>query len=149
MFLLFIFYNSIITTFHFIFPKISIITPIYNNNINLKKCFDSLKFQTLKNIEIICIIDDSSNYNLEIIMEYINDNRFIIISKKNMEYSDSIKKGIEFMSGEYIGIVESDKFIDLEMLESLYKFTYNNNIDIVRYNYHLIKKKFFFFNLRF
>ena len=147
MFLLFIFYNSIITTFHLIFPKISIITPIYNNNINLKKCFESLKYQTLKNIEIICIIDDSSNYSLEIIMEYINDNRFIIISKKIYGYNDSIKNGIEFVSGEYIGIVESDKLIDLDMFESLYKFTYNNYIDIVRYNYHLIKKKNFFFSI--
>jgi len=82
-------------------------------------------------------------------MEYINDNRFIIISKKNMGNSDYIKKGIEFVSGEYIGIIESDKFIDLDIFENLYKFTYNNNIDIVRYNYHLIKKKIFFFNLRF
>ena len=146
---LFIFFNSIIITFHIIFPKISIITPIYNNNLNLKKCLDNIKNQTLKDIEIICIKDDSSNNILEYLMEYINDNRFIFISKKNSGNIDSIKMGMEFISGKYIGIVESDEYVDINMFENLYKYTYNNNIDIVRYNYHLNKeKKFFFFNLR-
>ena len=51
------------------------------------------------------------------------------------------------MSGEYIGIIKSNYFIDNNMFENLYKFTYNGIIDIVRYNYHLNKKYFFFFNL--
>ncbi len=56
---------------------------------------------------------------------------------------------MEFISGKYIGIVESDEYVDINMFENLYKYTYNNNIDIVRYNYHLNKeKKIFFFNLR-
>ena len=146
---LFIFFNSIIITFHIIFPKISIITPIYNNNLNLKKCLDNIKNQTLKDIEIICIKDDSSNNILEYLMEYINDNRFIFRRNKNSGNIDSINMGMEFISGKYIGIVESDEYVDINMFENLYKYTYNNNIDIVRYNYHLNKeKKFFFFNLR-
>ena len=144
---LFIFFNSIIITFHIIFPKISIITPIYNNNLNLKKCLDNIKNQTLKDIEIICIKDDSSNNILEHLMEYINDNRFIFINKKNSGNIDSIKMGMEFVSGEYIGIVESDEYVDINMFENLYKYTYNNNIDIVRYNYHLNKEKNFFFSI--
>ena len=127
------------------FPKVSIIIPIFNNNNeHLKQCLDSLKFQSLKNIEIICINDISVDNNLKIIREYANDNRFIIINENYFSYDDSINEGIKFVSGEYIGIIELNYFIDINMFENLYKFTYNNNVDIVRYNYHLNKNIFFF-----
>jgi len=149
------FYNTlnfinliILSYFKINFPKVSIIIPIFNNNNeHLKQCLDNLKFQSLKNIEIICINDVSINNNLKIIREYINDNRFIVINENNFCYDDFINEGIKFVSGEYIGIIELNYFIDINMFENLYKFTFNNNADIVRYNYHLNKKKFFFFNL--
>lgn len=144
-----IFINLIIFSF-FIHntPKVSIIIPIFNNNIQyLKQCLDSLKYQTLNNIEIICINDQTIDNNLKIILEYAFDNRFIIINKNNFCFYDSINEGIKFVSGEYIGIIKSNYFIDNNMFENLYKFTYNGIIDIVRYNYHLNKKYFFFFNL--
>jgi glycosyltransferase involved in cell wall biosynthesis len=53
-------------------------------------------------------------------MEYINDNRFIIINKNNSGYGDSMNQGLNFANGEYIGIVESDDFVDIEMFNSLY-----------------------------
>ena len=67
----------------------------------------------------------------------MNDNRFIIINKKNSGYGDSMNKGIEFVSGEYIGIVESDDFADPKMFENLYKNINNGEVDIVRSNYKL------------
>ena len=67
----------------------------------------------------------------------MNDNRFIIINKKNSGYGDSMNKGIEFVSGEYIGIVESDDFADSNMFEILYKNINNGEVDIVRSNYKL------------
>ena len=138
----------ILSLFDYNFPKISIIIPIFNNNNEfLKQCLDSLKYQTLKNIEIIYINDGSIDNKLKIIKNYLCDNRFIIINKNNSCYDDSINEGIKFVSGEYIGIIESNYVINFNMFENLYKLTYNNNVDVVRYNYHLSKKKFFFFNL--
>ena len=67
----------------------------------------------------------------------MHDNRFIIINKKNSGYGDSMNKGIEFVTGEYIGIVESDDFVDFNMFEILYKNINNGEIDIVRSNYKL------------
>lgn len=130
------------------FPKISIIIPIFNNK-NLKECLDNLKYNSLKNIEIIGIIDKSTDKNFEILMKYIYDNRFIIINKKNYFLGDFINEGIKFVSGEYIGIIESNNIIDINMFENLYKLSFNNYIDIIRYNYHLNKEKFFFLNLRY
>ena len=135
----------ILSLFDYNFSKISIIIPIFNNNNEfLKQCLDSLKYQTLKNIEIIYINDGSIDNKLKIIKNYICDNRFIIINKNNSCYDDSINEGIKFVSGEYIGIIESNYVINFNMFENLYKLTYNNNVDVVRYNYHLSKKNFFF-----
>ena len=67
-------------------------------------------------------------------MEFINDNRFIIIDKNNSGYGDSMNQGLNIASGEYIGIVESDDFVDFNMFNSLYKYTKLGNIDIVRSN---------------
>jgi glycosyltransferase involved in cell wall biosynthesis len=116
-------------------PKISIIVPIYNVNKYLRQCLNSLVNQTLKNIEIICINDGSTDNSLEIIMEYMIDNRIIIINKSNSGYGNSMNQGIDFVSGKYIGIVESDDFVDINMFGFLYNFTENGNIDIVRSDY--------------
>ena len=143
---LFIFYIFVINlfisaSFHYIIPKISIIVPIYNVNLYLKECLNSLIKQTLKNIEIICVNDDSTDNSFEIIMEYMNDYRIIIIDKNNSGYGDSMNKGIEMSNGEYIGIVESDDFVDYNMFENLYKNSNNGEIDIVRSKYKLFWKK--------
>ena len=122
---------------YFIQPKISILVPIYNVNRYLRKCLDSIVNQTLKNIEIICINDGSTDNSLEILMEYIFDNRILVINKSNSGYGDSMNKGLEFVSGKYIGIVESDDFVDINMFEFLYKFTENGDIDMIRSDYYL------------
>ena len=138
MFLLFIIYNLIISTsFHIIYPRISIIIPIYNVNKYLRECLDSIINQTLKTIEIICVNDGSTDNSLEIIKEYIYDNRIIIINKNNSGYGDSMNQGLNIASGEYIGIVESDDFIDINMFENLYKITKKGDIDIIRSNFYL------------
>ena len=69
-------------------------------------------------------------------MQYKYDKRIIIINKTNSGYGDSMNQGIEFVSGQYIGIVESDDFADIHMFEGLYKYTKNNSIDMVRSNYY-------------
>ena len=142
MFLLFIIYNFIISTsFHIIYPRISIIIPIYNVNKYLRECLDSIINQTLKTIEIICVNDGSTDNSLEIIKEYIYDNRIIIINKNNSGYGDSMNQGLNIASGEYIGIVESDDFIDINMFENLYKLTKKGDIDIIRSNFYLYWEK--------
>jgi len=142
MFLLFIFYNLLISTsFNIIYPRISIIIPIYNVNKYLRECLDSIINQTLKTIEIICVNDGSTDNSLEIIKEYIYDNRIIIINKNNSGYGDSMNQGLNIASGEYIGIVESDDFIDINMFENLYKIIKKGDIDIIRSNFYLYWEK--------
>ena len=110
-------------------PKISILVPIYNVEKYLRECLDSILNQTLKDIEIICINDGSTDSSLEILNEYSSkDSRVKIINKANSGYGASMNKGLEAASGEYIGIVESDDFIKTTMFEDLYNIAEKKDI---------------------
>lgn len=118
-------------------PKVSILVPICNVERYLRECLNSLVNQTLREIEIICINDGSTDSSLSIIREYERrDERIVVIDKPNSGYGDSMNKGIELARGEYIGIVESDDFASLNMFETLYKEAAKNDLDIVRSNYY-------------
>lgn len=118
-------------------PLVSILVPICNVENYLRQCLDSLVDQTLRDIEIICINDGSTDSSLSIIREYERrDPRIIVIDKPNSGYGDSMNKGIDAAHGEYIGIVESDDFASENMFESLYKVAKDNNLDLVRSNYY-------------
>jgi len=106
--------------------------------------------QTLEDIEIICINDGSTDGSLEIIEDFAKDDKRIkIINKKNSGYGDSMNQGLEKARGEYVGIVESDDWIDADAFEKLYKMAKEyGDVDIVRANYYENKggmdKKFFY-----
>lgn len=118
-------------------PNVSILVPICNVDKYLAQCLDSLVNQTLREIEIICINDGSTDNSLSIIKEFAaKDNRIVIIDKPNSGYGDSMNRGLSIAKGEYIGIVESDDFADAAMFEKLYQLTNGGSIDIVRSNYY-------------
>lgn len=118
-------------------PKVSILVPICNVEKYLSQCLDSLVKQTLREIEIICINDGSTDSSLSIIKEFAaKDNRIVVIDKPNSGYGDSMNCGLSIAKGEYIGIVESDDFADAAMFEKLYQLTDNGSIDIIRSNYY-------------
>lgn len=118
-------------------PKVSILVPICNVERYLRECLNSLVNQTLREIEIICINDGSTDSSLSIIREYERrDERIVVIDKPNSGYGDSMNKGLELARGEYIGIVESDDFASLNMFETLYKEAVKNDLDVVRSNYY-------------
>lgn len=103
-------------------PKISIIVPVCNVEKYLSKCLDSIVNQTLKEIEIICIDDGSTDDSGAILDSYSQkDSRIKVIHKKNSGYGNSMNVGMDCAEGEYIGIVESDDCILPEMYEELYR----------------------------
>ena len=117
--------------------KVSVLVPIYNVEEFLPECLDSLVNQTLKDIEIICINDGSKDNSLEIIKEYAKeDKRIVIIDKKNSGYGDSMNQGLKKSKGKYIGIVESDDFIDTDAFEELYEAASRSGADVVKSNYY-------------
>ena len=102
-------------------PLISIIVPVYNTEEYLKTCLKSLRLQTYKNLEFIIVNDGSTDKSLDICKEYVFiDNRFKLINQENKGRAAARNTGISKVSGEYIGFVDSDDWIEKDMFEHLY-----------------------------
>ena len=114
-------------------PKVSIIVPVYNVNKFLSKCLDSLINQTLKDIEIIVVNDGSTDNSQAIIDTYATNHKEIIkaYQKKNGGLSDARNFGLKKATGDFIGFVDSDDFVDIEMFEKLYNRAVETDSDIV------------------
>lgn len=118
-------------------PKVSILVPCYNVEKYLPQCLDSIVNQTLKDIEIIVINDGSKDSTLDIIKSYAKrDKRIKVIDKENEGYGKSMNRGLDAATGEYIGIVESDDWVDSDMFEKLVKIADENNVDVVKSNHY-------------
>jgi len=112
--------------------SISIIVPVYNTEKYLSKCLDSIINQTLENIEIIVVNDGSKDNSQQIIDEYCSkDIRIKSIIKENGGLSDARNIGIDHVKGEYIAFIDSDDYIDLNMMEELYKRAIDYQAEIV------------------
>lgn len=100
--------------------KISIIVPIYNSERYLDKCLSSIIGQTYKNLEIICVDDGSTDNSLAICNKYrLIDDRVIVIHKNNGGVTSARKAGLKIASGEWVGFVDSDDWIEPYMYEEL------------------------------
>ncbi|MBQ9000928.1 MAG: glycosyltransferase [Eggerthellaceae bacterium] len=123
-------------------PKVSVITPIYNVADYLPQCLKSLHAQTLDDIEFICVNDGSTDNSLEILQEYAAiDSRFVIIDKPNSGYGHTMNTGLDAARGEYIGIVESDDFVEPCAFEQLYALAKENGAcDIVKANHNVYRE---------
>ena len=119
-------------------PLVSIIVPIYNAEKYLEKCLDSIRNQTLKDIEIICVNDGSTDASLSILESYAKrDSRIKIISKENAGLVAARKTGVAEAKGKYIGYVDSDDWIEPDMYASLFELAEINQADMVTSGYFL------------
>jgi len=113
--------------------KVSVIMPVYNVEEYLEEALLSVVNQTLQEIEIICVNDGSTDSSLNILERYAKmDERIRIISKENSGYGHSLNVGIDVAQGEYIGIVETDDYIEDIMYETLYEKAVRDNLDLVK-----------------
>lgn len=132
--------------------KVSVIIPCYNVAEYLPRCIESVITQTLKDIEIICIDDMSTDDTLNILKKYAKkDNRIHIINhKKNLGVAVARNDGMDAANGEYIGFIDPDDYIDTDFYEKLYNKAKKTNADIVKAgvisvnmnNYHISKNTF-------
>lgn len=117
-------------------PKVSIIVPIYNVEVYLSRCLDSLVTQALKEIEIIAVNDGSTDGSLKIIQDYArHDQRIRVIDKPNGGVSSARNEGIRSATGDYIGFVDPDDWVDKEMYEEMYRVATEESMDIVMCTY--------------
>ncbi|MCL2719253.1 MAG: glycosyltransferase [Lachnospiraceae bacterium] len=117
--------------------KISIIIPAYNVSGYLRKCLDSVLNQTYNNLEIILVNDGSTDNSGEICDEYAQkDSRFHVIHQANRGLSAALNVGLNFFTGDYLGFVDSDDWIEPEMFELLLHTVKTQNVPIAITNYY-------------
>lgn len=117
--------------------KVSIVVPVYNVERYLEECLNSIKIQTLKDIEIICVDDGSTDLSAQILDNYAKkDNRFHVIHKQNEGYGRTMNIGISKATAPYVGIVESDDIIEPDMYEKLYALMEKNHADVIKADHY-------------
>lgn len=112
-------------------PKVSIIVPIYNTEIYLERCISSLKKQTLQDIEII-LVDDGSKADCAAVCDRFveEDSRIKVFHKQNGGLGFARNSGLDLASGEYIGFVDSDDYIEPAMYQDLYDAACKHDADL-------------------
>lgn len=116
---------------------VSVIVPVYNVEKYLKKCLTTLVNQTQQDMEIIVVNDGATDASGAIIDSFVSRYPNIIsLNKVNGGLSDARNYGIPYATGEYVGFVDSDDYVDIDMYEHLYQKAKEENSDIVECNLH-------------
>ena len=132
------------------YPKVSILIPSLNSGDFIRECMESVVRQTLQDIEIICIDAGSTDGTLEILREYEREDsriRLIISDKKSMGYQYNL--GLDAATGDYIGMVETDDWVEADTFECLWMAASRQDVDIVAANQYLYYTKPEIYNQRF
>lgn len=118
-------------------PKISVILPVYNVEQYLRQSLDSVAAQSLKDIEIICVDDGSSDSSLSILQEYSKkDSRFIILSEPNQGPGSARNLALDIARGKYLFFLDPDDWIEVDSLSLLYNFAESKQASLVQFNHN-------------
>ncbi len=118
-------------------PKITVIMPSYNEINYIEEALNSVVNQTLKDIEILCVDGESSDGTLDILNEYASkDSRIHVYTSNKKSYGHQVNLALSKAKGTYISIIETDDFIEKDMLESLYALADNGTVDIIKSTFY-------------
>lgn len=115
---------------------VSIIIPIYNVEVYLHRCLDSVLNQTYQNLEVILVNDGSTDKSALIAQKYVDmDKRFFLIHKPNGGLSDARNTGLDVATGRYITFIDSDDYVGEQYVEKLLALihTYHADISIIQH----------------
>jgi len=113
-------------------PAVSFVVPVHNVEPYLVQCIRSILAQTLKDIEVVCVNDGSTDRSLEVLNEYaLSDPRIRVFSKDNGGVSSARNMGIEQVRGRYVSFIDADDWVDERYAETLFNLAEENNADIV------------------
>ncbi|MBQ6615925.1 MAG: glycosyltransferase family 2 protein [Thermoguttaceae bacterium] len=118
-------------------PKITVAIPVYNVEKYLRQCLDSVVNQTLKDLQIICVDDGSTDGSLAIVQEYAErDKRIEVYSKPNEGLGITRNFVYPLIKGKYTYFMDSDDWLELDGLEHVYQLAEKYNADVVCLNYY-------------
>lgn len=122
-------------------PKVSVITPIYQTEEYLAKCFQSLTNQTLSDIELIWIDNGANEACKKLIAEHKTAAVKLIVLPENIGYMGAMNTGLNAATGDYVSFCDSDDWVDTDYYENLYKTAETENADVVLSPYFLEKSE--------
>ena len=111
---------------------ISVIIPVYNKERTLPRCLDSINNQTFRNFEVIIVDDGSTDYSLQLCLDYSKQRHFFkVYHQNNGGVSCARQLGLDMASGRYVIHVDPDDWVDSTMLSEMYNATDNESMDVV------------------
>ena len=120
--------------------KFSIIVPVYNVEKYINKCLDSIIYQTFDDYEVIIINDGSTDLSVDLISKYLSNPKIRFFSRENKGVASTRNEGIELSNGEYILFVDSDDYIDNNLLLHLNKLL-DQDYDLIKFQYAKVNDK--------
>lgn len=113
--------------------KVSVIIPVYNTEEYLAECLNSLVRQTLDDIEILVVDDGSTDGSLKIAKEFeaAHASKIRVLTKENGGQASARNMALEYATGEYLGFVDSDDWVDVTMYQQMYDAAIREDADIV------------------
>ena len=113
-------------------PEISVIIPVYNQELYLEQCLDNVLGQSFRNLEILCIDDGSTDRSAKILEKYVNrDERLHVFHQNNMGAGAARNLGLRHARGTYLSFLDSDDFFEPDMLEKAYEQAEKDAADFV------------------
>lgn len=116
-------------------PAVSIIIPVYNTVEYLDECLASIEKQSMKDLEIICVDDGSSDGSLDVLLDHaLKDKRITVVAQENCGQSAARNLGMDLAKGKYLYFVDSDDYIDADSLKVLYNQAEKNHLDVLLFD---------------
>lgn len=120
---------------------VSVIITAYNAQDYLEQCLDCMTQQTLRDIEIICVNDGSTDNTAEILNRYaLHDDRIRVVHQQNSGAGTARNHGLQYATGQYVSILDADDFFELNMLEKAYRLAAENQADIAVFRCDLYRE---------
>ncbi|MGB6179416.1 glycosyltransferase family 2 protein, partial [Carnobacterium sp.] len=115
-------------------PLVSVIVPVYNVEDYIEECLESIINQQYQHLEIIIVEDGSTDQSRQKIQNYLSDDRIIFIEQKNKGLSGARNTGMSKASGKFILFVDSDDYIDINLLSDTVSLMEEKHLDLIRFN---------------
>lgn len=113
-------------------PRVSVIIPTYNTVPYLEECLNSIKNQTLDDIEVICINDESTDGSFELLCDFAKtDDRFVVCTQSNAGLATTRNRGLEISRGKYVYFLDSDDWIEPNTFSELYTRAEELKLDVL------------------
>lgn len=120
-------------------PKVSVIVPVYNAGRYLRDCLDTIISQSLKDIEIICVNDGSTDDSAEILAHYQQqDTRIRIVTQENKGGANARNAGMDIAEGEYLSFLDADDYFDKDMLKLAAEQADETNAEVVIFDAYTV-----------